>query len=72
VPGGTLRVYSLPVNDEEQDDEQTVGLVVVAASLDEIRATTRVLLGLLVAGGLGLLLLAILGSVFTVVLPLAF
>ena len=40
--------------------------------LDEIRATTRVLLGLLVAGGLGLLLLAILGSVFTVVLPLAF
>ena len=53
-----LLVYSLPVS----DNEQTVGLVVVAASLDEIRATTRVLLGLLVAGGLGVVLLAVLGG----------
>src|ERR671938_514204 len=62
VPGGALRVYSLPVSDDGQDDGQTVGLVVVAASLEEIRATTRVLLGLLVAGGLGAVLLAVLGS----------
>src|SRR5437868_9783042 len=46
VPHGALLVYSLPALD---DDGQIVGLVVVAASLDEIRATTRVLLGLLVA-----------------------
>src|SRR5438094_9270231 len=54
VPGGALRVYSLPVS----DDGQTVGLAVVAASLDEVRGTTRVLLSLLVAGGLGVLILA--------------
>src|SRR3989440_32620 len=58
VPHGALLIYSLPVS----DNEQTVGLVVVAASLDEIRATTRVLLGLLVAGGLGVVLLAVLGG----------
>jgi two-component system OmpR family sensor kinase len=66
VPGGALRVYSLPVSndghEDGEDDGPTVGLVVVAASLDEIRATTRVLLGLLVAGGLGAVLLAVLGS----------
>src|SRR5205085_7134210 len=66
VPGGALRVYSLPVSDDGQDDDeddgQTVGLVVVAASLHEVQATTRVLLGLLVAGGLGAVLLAVLGS----------
>jgi len=59
VPGGALHVYSLPASD---GDGQTVGLAVVAASLDEVRATTRVLLSLLVAGGAGVLILAILGS----------
>src|SRR5207244_3123249 len=58
VPGGVLHVHSLPV----RDDGQIVGLVVVAASLHEVMATTRVLLGLLVAGGAGVLILAILGS----------
>jgi heavy metal sensor kinase len=58
--GGLLHVYSLPVINDE--DGKTEGLVVVAAPLDKVRATTRLLLGLLVAGGLGLLLLAVLGS----------
>src|SRR5919199_1112042 len=59
-PGGALHVYSWPAIDD--DDGQTEGLVVVAAPLDKVQATTRLLLGLLVAGGLGLLLLAVLGS----------
>jgi hypothetical protein len=53
VPGGALRVYSLPAIHEGH----IVGLVVVAASLHEVRATTCVLLGLLVAGSVGVLLL---------------
>src|SRR2546423_4911049 len=57
-PGGALRVYSLPARHEGH----IAGVVVVAASLDEIRATMRVLLGLLVAGGLGVVLLAVLGG----------
>src|SRR5919204_3756585 len=59
-PGGALHVYSWPAIDD--DDGKTEGLVVVAAPLDKVQATTRVLLGLVVAGGLGLLLLAVLGS----------
>src|SRR5438067_8859993 len=42
VPGGALHVFSLPV----RDDGQLVGLVVVAASLHEVMATTRALLSL--------------------------
>jgi signal transduction histidine kinase len=58
VPGGVLHVYSLPARHEGH----IAGVVVVAASLDKVLATTRILLGLFVAGGLGLLLLAVLGS----------
>jgi heavy metal sensor kinase len=58
VPGGALRVYSLPAIHEGQ----VVGLVVVAASLHEVQATTQAMLALLVAGSLGVVLLAILGS----------
>src|SRR5919199_226735 len=58
VPDGALRVYSLPAIHEGQ----VVGLVVVAASLHEVLATTQAMLVLLVAGGLGLLLLAVLGG----------
>jgi signal transduction histidine kinase len=58
VPGRVLRVYSLPVRDEGQ----IAGVVVVAASRHQVQATMRVLLGLLVAGGLGVVLLAVLGS----------
>src|SRR5919201_570994 len=53
--------FDAPDSGDEEKDEQRVGLVVIAASLAEITATTRVLLGLLVGGGLGVLLLAILG-----------
>jgi hypothetical protein len=59
VPHGALLVYSLPACD---DDGQIVGLVVVAASLHEVQATTQAMVALLVAGGLGAVLLAILGS----------
>jgi hypothetical protein len=59
APGGALHVYSWPAID---DDGKTGGLVVVAAPLDKVRATMRLLLGLLVAGGLGLLLLAVLSG----------
>jgi hypothetical protein len=55
-----LHVYSLPAIDDH--DGQTEGLVVVAAPLDKVRATTRLLLSLLVAGGLDVVLLAVLGS----------
>jgi heavy metal sensor kinase len=58
MPGGALSVYSLPVRHEGH----LVGVVVVASSLKEILATMRVLLGLLVAGGLGMVLLAGLGG----------
>src|SRR5919199_1077302 len=58
VPGGALRVYSLPAIHEGQ----VVGLVVVAASLHEVLATTQAMLALLVAGGLGVVLLAVLGG----------
>jgi two-component system, OmpR family, sensor kinase len=60
VPGwaGALRVYSLPA----RQGGHLVGVVVVAASLHEVLATMRVLLGPLVAGGLGILLLAVLGG----------
>src|SRR5947209_9785935 len=58
VPDGALRVYSLPARHEGH----IAGVVVVAASLHEVRATMRVLLGLLVAGGLGGVLLAVLGG----------
>jgi heavy metal sensor kinase len=58
VPSGALSVYSLPVREEGH----LVGLVVVAASLYEVLATTRLLLSLLVAGGLGVVLLAVLGG----------
>ena len=57
VPGGPLHVFSQPASDDDGK-----GLVVVAAPLEKVQATMRVLLGLLVAGGLGLLLLAVLGS----------
>src|SRR5919202_2742002 len=53
VPGGALRVYSLPAIHEGQ----VVGLVIVAASLHEVLATTQAMLALLVAGGLGVVLL---------------
>src|ERR671939_428008 len=58
VPGGALRVYSLPAIHEGQ----VVGLVVVAASLHEVLATTQAMLALLVVGGLGVVLLAVLGG----------
>src|SRR5918912_3330466 len=58
-PGGALHVYTWPAIDD--DNGKTAGLV-VAAPLDKVQATMRALLGLLVAGGLGLLLLAMLGS----------
>src|ERR671933_522430 len=58
VPGGALRVYSLPAIHEGQ----VVGLVIVAASLHEVVATTQAMLVLLVVGGLGVVLLAVLGS----------
>src|SRR5919199_5809590 len=48
VPGGPLHVFSQPASDDDGK-----GLVVVAAPLDKVRATTHLLLGLLVAGGLG-------------------
>ena len=59
VPHGALLVYSLPARD---GDGQMVGLVVVTASLHEVQATTQAMLALLVAGGLGVVFLAILGS----------
>lgn len=58
VPGGSLLVYSRPA----VRGGQTVGLVLVAASLHEVTSTTQTLLILLLAGGLGLVLLAALGS----------
>jgi heavy metal sensor kinase len=59
VLGGALHVYSLPAIDH---DGQTVGLVVVAASLQAVRATAQILLVLLLAGGLGVVFLAVLGG----------
>jgi len=58
VPTGALRVYSLPAI----HGGQVVGLVVVAASLHAVLATTQAMLALLVAGGLGVVLLAVLGG----------
>jgi len=58
VPGGEVRVYSMAA----VRGGHTVGLVRVAASLDVVTRTTQTLLGLLVAGTLGLVLLVILGS----------
>jgi two-component system OmpR family sensor kinase len=58
VPGGRLRVYSLPA----VRDGHRVGLVLLAASLDEVTATSRTPLVLLVAGGLGVTLLAVGGG----------
>ena len=58
VPGGTLRVYSVPA----VRGRRIVGLVLIAASLDAVTSTTRTLLSLLVVGTLGLLLLVILSS----------
>lgn len=58
VPGGALRVYSLPALQRGR----LMGVVLVAASLNDVRATTHALLALLVIGGLGTLLLAALGS----------
>ncbi len=58
VPGGALRVYSVPA----VRGGQTIGLVLIAASLHTVTATTRTLLILLVVGTLGLLLLVILAS----------
>lgn len=57
VPGGALRVYSAPA----VRSGQTVGLVLVAASLHEVTATTQTLLALLVGGGLALVLLVVVG-----------
>lgn len=58
VPGGALRVYSLPA----VRGGHTVGLVLAAASLREVTSATQTLLALLLGGGLAVLLLAALGS----------
>jgi len=56
--GGPLRVYSLPA----RRAGRLVGVVVVAAPLRHITAATRTVLALLVAGGLGLAAVTVLGS----------
>lgn len=58
VPGGTLRVYSLPA----MRAGRPVGVVLVAATLRQITATTRTVFVLLVAGGLGVAAVTVLGS----------
>ena len=54
---GALRLYSLPA----RSGGQTVGLVLVGASLHEISTTTRTLLALLVGAGLATVALVALG-----------
>lgn len=58
VSGGMLRMYQLPAS----RGGTRVGLVLVAASLHEITATTREVLVLLVIGGLVVTALAAIGS----------
>jgi len=57
-PAGALRLYSLRV----QQGGPPRGLVLVAASLHEVKATTRTLLALLIGAGLAAVLVAALGS----------
>lgn len=57
VPGGSLRVYSFPA----VRGGSVVGLVLLASSLDQVRATTQTLLMWLVAGGFCVVLLVVVG-----------
>ena len=57
VPGGSLRVYSLPA----VRGGSVVGLVLLASSLDQVKATTQALLVWLVVGGLCIVFLVAVG-----------